>query len=173
MKKNTNSKNSSRMVINNNINGDFAINRKGDHFSLQVEGNTKTGDFNFSADIEEGQISYQGTEKGAEQIRQFMMEEEDRLAKRRIKEKEDWQEFKKDLKAFAGMIPFILEAIRGEVNKMDDWKDQRSSKRAEKRGMAYIEKAKLDQLIQELNELRAQQGKKTTEETTDDFEKVR
>ena len=73
------------------------------------------------------------------------------------------------------LIPFGLEAIRNEIDKMDSWDDQRSERRAKKREMAYIRQADLNKLIQELNELRAAQGEeKTTEDKNEnEFEDVR
>ena len=165
MKKNTNS--TQKVIVRNTINnGDFAVTANGDKVSFRLGGNLKTGDFNIGLDIEEGQIAFNGTETGGEQIRQFVDNWE-------AQRKEEWVETKQELKAVVSLIPFGLESLRAEIDKMDDWDDQRSKKRAEKRGMAYIAKEELDQLIEELNELRAQQGEKTTEETTDDFEKVK
>ena len=163
--KNINSNNSTKVIVRNEINGDFAVTANGDRFSFQLGGNIRTGEFNLGLNIEEGQISYNGTESGGEQIRQFVKEQAAQ------KEKE-WAETKQELKAAMSLIPFGLEAIRNEIDKMDSWDDQRSSKRAKKRGMAYISKAELDQLIQELNELRAQQREKTTEDENE-FEDVR
>lgn len=163
MKKNTNS--TQKVIVRNTINnGDFAVTANGDKVSFQLGGNIRTGNFNVSLDIEEGQIAFNGTKEGGEQIRQSLKEWE-------AQRKEDWAETKKELKAVISLVPFGLEAIRTEIDKMDDWNDQRSEKRAEKRGMAYISQEKLDQLIEELNELRAQQGKKEPEE--EEFEKVR
>lgn len=164
--KNTNSKNSTKVIVSNCINGDFAVTANGDKFSFQLGGNIRTGEFNVGLNIEEGQISYNGTQAGGEQIRQFVQEQN-------AQKKEEWAQTKQELKTVISLIPFGLEAIRGEIDKMDSWDDQRSSRRAKKHGMAYIAKAELDQLIQELNELRAQQGEKTTETKTDDFENVR
>lgn len=165
MNKNTNS--TQKVIVRNTINnGDFAVTANGDKVSFRLGGNLKTGDFNIGLDIEEGQIAFNGTETGGEQIHQFVDNWE-------AQRKEEWAETKQELKAVVSLIPFGLESLRAEIDKMDDWDDQRSKKRAEKRGMAYIAKEELDQLIEELNELRAQQGEKTTEETTDDFEKVK
>lgn len=165
MNKNTNS--TQKVIVRNTINnGDFAVTANGDKVSFRLGGNLKTGDFNVGLDIEEGQIAFNGTETGGEQIRQFV----DSWEAQREKE---WAQTKQELKALVSLIPSGLESLRAEIDKMDDWDDQRSEKRAEKRGMAYISQEKLDQLIEELNELRAQQGEKTTEETTDDFEKVK
>ena len=162
MKKNTNS--TQKVIVRNTINnGDFAVTANGDKFTLQLGGNIKTGEFNIGLNIEEGQISYNGTQAGGEQIRQFVKEQNARR-------KEEWAQTKQELKAVISLIPFGLEAVRNEIDKMDDWEDQRSSKRAEKRGMAYIKKAELDKLVQELNELKAQQEKQKPEE---EFEKVR
>lgn len=163
--KNTNSKNSTKVIVSNCINGDFAVTANGDRFSFQVGGNIRTGEFNLGLNIEEGQISYNGSKEGGEQIRQFVKEQ---AAQR----KEEWAETKQELKAVMSLVPFGLEAIRNEFDKMDDWKDQRSEKRAKKRGMAYIRQADLDRLVQELNELRAQQKEKTTEDENE-FEDVR
>ena len=167
MKNNTNS-NSTKVIVRNAINGDFAVTANGDKFTFQLGGNIRTGEFNIGLNIEEGQISYNGTESGGEQIRQFVQEQN-------AQKKEEWAETKQELKAAMSLIPFGLEAIRNEIDKMDSWDDQRSSKRAKKCGMAYIAKAELDQLIQELNELRAAQGEKEVKTTEDEneFEDVR
>lgn len=162
MKKNTNS--TQKVIVRNTINnGDFAVTANGDKVSFRLGGNLKTGDFNVGLDIEEGQIAFNGTETGGEQIRQFVDNWE-------AQRKEDWAETKKELKAVISLVPFGLEAIRTEIDKMDDWNDQRSEKRAEKRGMAYIAKEELDRLIEELNELR---GAKQKPEEEEEFEKVR
>ena len=164
--KNTNSKNSTKVIVSNCINGDFAVTANGDKFTFQLGGNIRTGEFNIGLNIEEGQISYNGTKEGGEQIRQFIKEQD-------AQRKEEWAETKQELKTVVSLIPFGLEAVRNEFDKMDDWKDQRSKKRAEKRGMAYIRQAELDKLIQELNELRAQQGEKTETEKEEEFEGVK
>ena len=70
MKKNINSKNSTKVIVRNTINGDFAVTANGDKFSFQLGGNIRTGEFNIGLNIEEGQISYNGTKEGGEQIRQ-------------------------------------------------------------------------------------------------------
>lgn len=164
---NKNSKNSTKVIVSNAINGDFAVTANGDKFTFQLGGNIRTGEFNIGLDIQEGQISYNGTQAGGEQIRQFIKEQD-------AQRKEEWAETKQELKTVISLIPFGLEAVRNEFDKMDDWQDQRSEKRAKMRGMAYIKQADLEKLIQELNELRAAQGKeKTTETKTEDFENVK
>jgi hypothetical protein len=164
---NKNSKNSTKVIVSNAINGDFAVTANGDKFSFQLGGNIRTGDFNVSLDIEEGQIAYNGTKEGGEQIRQFVEEQN-------AQKKEEWAETKQELKTVMSLIPFGLEAIRNEIDKMDDWDDQRSERRAKKRGMAYIRQADLEELLQELNELREARGEKTTEdENKEEFEDVK
>ena len=166
--KNINSKSTQRVIVRNEINnGDFAVTANGDKVSFQLGGNIRTGDFNVSLDIEEGQIAINGTKEGGEQIRQSLKEWD-------AQKKEEWAQTKQELKTVISLIPLGLESLREEIDKMDSWEDQRSSKRAKKHGMTYILEADLEKLIQELNELRAQQGEKTTEDKNEDeFEDVK
>lgn len=165
---NKNSKNSTKVIVSNCINGDFAVTANGDKFTFQLGGNIRTGEFNIGLNIEEGQVSYNGTQAGGEQIRKFVEEQN-------AQRKEEWAETKQELKAVVSLIPFGLEAVRNEFDKMDDWQDQRSEKRAKKRGMAYIRQADLDKLIQELNELREARGEQTNTKTEkeEEFEDVK
>lgn len=112
-----------------------------------------------------GEISIARTEKGMEQGRKWDEEDYTRLM-------DMIQKGLSFLNYLWQFLPQGAKIFREEADKMDScWDDQRSKNRAERHGMAYISKAELDTIIQELNELRAAQGKQTTE--TEDFENVR
>ena len=114
-----------------------------------------------------GEISIARTEKGMEQGRKWDDEDYTRFM-------DMIQKGLSFLNYLWQFLPQGAKVFREEVGKMDDWDDQRSEKRAEKRDMAYIRKADLDKLIQEVNELRELVGyNKTDENKNEEFENVR
>ena len=118
-------------------------------------------------EIKIGEISIARTEKGMEQERKWDDEDYTRFM-------DMIQKGLSFLNYLWQFLPQGAKVFREEVGKMDDWDDQRSEKRAEKRDMAYIRKADLDKLIQEVNELRELVGyNKTDENKNEEFENVR
>lgn len=164
MKKINTNNSKTRTIINSEINSDAVIHFGGVSFDLAVE-ITDQGTIVPKIHLEKGEDTLHINKEGFDELREYYAEEHART-------NEMYELFKKDLVKGLQKIPVLLEAGRCESDKMDDWRDQRSKKYDEKHGMAYISKAELDQMIQELNELRAQQGKKTTE-TEEEFEDVR
>jgi hypothetical protein len=119
-------------------------------------------------EIKIGEISIARTEKGMEQERKWDEEDYTRFM-------EIIQKGMSFLNYLWQFLPQGAKVFREEVDKMDSWDDQRSEARAKRHGMAYISKAKLDQLIQEVNELRAAQEEEKTakDKNKDEFENVR
>ena len=118
-------------------------------------------------EIKIGEISIARTEKGMEQERKWDDEDYTRFM-------DMIQKGLSFLNYLWQFLPQGAKVFREEVGKMDDWDDQRTEKRAEKRDMAYIRKADLDKLIQEVNELRELVGyNKTDENKNEEFENVR
>lgn len=108
-----------------------------------------------------GEISIARTEKGMEQERQWDGEDYSRFM-------EMIQKGMSFLNYLWQFLPQGAKVFREEADKMDSWDDQRSKNRAERHGMAYISKAELDQLIQEVNELRELVGKTKENEEFED-----
>jgi hypothetical protein len=166
MKKNTGNSSKTKTIINSEINSDAVIHFGKVNFDFAVEIHP-SGITIPRVHLEIGENTLHINKEGFDEIRDYFTEEHNRTLI-------CYEQFKADLMKGIDKIPEILELGRCEIDKMDDWEDQRSEKRAKKRGMAYIAKAELDELVQELNELREAQGEKGEKTTEDEeFEDVR
>lgn len=159
MKKNVNNNSSKiKTIVSSEIKSDAIINYGKVNFDFSIEINP-SGTIIPKAHLEIGEDTLHINKEGFEELRDYFTEEHAR-------NKEMYEQFKKDLMKGIQVIPEILELGRREVDKMDEW----DVHRAKKRGMAYISQEELDQLIEELNELR---GAKQKPEEEEEFEKVR